>query len=68
MGQLYLLGGYIGYVVSNVTGESMDHAAGGLYCGSPWLGLLLQHQVFRRMEGQELRQTMVTIWFFGGVG
>jgi branched-chain amino acid transport system permease protein len=41
------------------------------------LGLLLQHQVFRRMEGEELRQTLVTIgisvvladimlWIWGG--
>jgi branched-chain amino acid transport system permease protein len=41
------------------------------------LGLLLQHQVFRRMEREELRQTLVTIgisivladlmlWFWGG--
>jgi branched-chain amino acid transport system permease protein len=41
------------------------------------LGLLLQHQVFRRMEGEELRQTLVTIgisivladlmlWYWGG--
>jgi branched-chain amino acid transport system permease protein len=75
-GSLYLLGGYIGYVVSNIVGYVLItlpivFVLVGLF------GLLLQHQVFRRMEGEELRQTMVTIglsvvmadimlWIWGG--
>ena len=75
-GSLYLLGGYIGYVVSNVTGE-LWITLPVVFIVVALLGLLLQHQVFRRMEGQELRQTMVTIglsvvladlmlWIWGG--
>jgi branched-chain amino acid transport system permease protein len=75
-GSLYLLGGYIGYVVSNVTGE-LWITLPVVFIVLALLGLLLQHQVFRRMEGQELRQTMVTIglsvvladlmlWIWGG--
>lgn len=75
-GSLYLLGGYIGYVVSNATGEWWITLP-VVFVLVALLGLLLQHQVFRRMEGQELRQTMVTIglsvvladlmlWVWGG--
>jgi len=75
-GSLYLLGGYIGYAVSNVTGEWWITLP-VVFIVVALLGLLLQHQVFRRMEGQELRQTMVTIglsvvladlmlWVWGG--
>jgi branched-chain amino acid transport system permease protein len=63
-GSLYLLGGYIGYVVSNVTGE-LWITLPVVFIVVALLGLLLQHQVFRRMEGQELRQTMVTIGLSG---
>lgn len=75
-GSLYLLGGYLGYVVSTVTGQWLV-AFPVVFVLVGLLGLLLQHQVFRRMEGQELRQTMVTIgisvvladvmlWIWGG--
>lgn len=75
-GSLYLLGGYIGYEVAEATGLWLL-AFPVVFVLIAALGLLLQHQVFRRMEGQELRQTMVTIglsivladimlWIWGG--
>ena len=57
---LYLLGGYIGFEVSERTGSWLL-AFPVVFVAVAALGLILQHQVFRRMEGQELRQTMVTI-------
>ncbi len=75
-GSLYLLGGYIGYEVANTTGYwLLAFPVVFILVGA--LGLLLQHQVFRRMEGEELRQTLVTIgisvvladimlWIWGG--
>ncbi|MDA4847726.1 branched-chain amino acid ABC transporter permease [Hoeflea poritis] len=75
-GSLYLLGGYIGFEVSEATGSWLI-AFPVVFVIVAVLGMLLQHQVFRRMEGEELRQTMVTIglsvvladlmlWWWGG--
>ena len=75
-GSLYLLGGYIGYEVADATGYWLI-AFPVVFIVVAVLGLFLQHQVFRRMEGQELRQTLVTIgisivladimlWIWGG--
>ena len=75
-GSLYLLGGYLGYEVANATGMWLL-AFPVVFVLVGALGLLLQHQVFRRMEGEELRQTLVTIgisvvladimlWVWGG--
>lgn len=75
-GSLYLLGGYIGFEVSEATGSWLI-AFPVVFVIVGILGLLLQNQVFRRMEGEELRQTMVTIglsvvladlmlWWWGG--
>jgi branched-chain amino acid transport system permease protein len=75
-GSLYLLGGYIGYEVANATGYWLL-AFPVVFVLVGALGLVLQHQVFRRMEGEELRQTLVTIgisvvladimlWIWGG--
>lgn len=75
-GSLYLLGGYIGYGVVDATGYWLL-AFPVVFIVVGALGLLLQHQVFRRMEGEELRQTLVTIglsivladlmlWYWGG--
>lgn len=75
-GSLYLLGGYLGYEVSDATGSWLI-AFPVVFVIVALLGLLLQHQVFRRMEGQDLRQTLVTIglsvvladimlWVWGG--
>jgi branched-chain amino acid transport system permease protein len=75
-GSLYLLGGYVGYFVADVTGYwLLAFPAAFIVVGV--LGVLLQIFVFRKMEGQDLRQTLVTIgisivladlmlWAFGG--
>lgn len=59
-GSLYLLGGYIGYEVADATGWwLLSFVVAFLVVGA--VGVLLQTLVFRRMEGQDLRQTLVTI-------
>ena len=75
-GSLYMFGGYIGYEVAALTGWwILSFVAAFLAVGI--LGILLQLVVFRRMEGQDLRQTLVTIgisivladimlWIWGG--
>ncbi len=75
-GSLYLLGGYLGFEISEATGSWLI-AFPAVFVLVGALGLLLQNQVFRRMEGEDLRQTMVTIglsvviadvllWIWGG--
>jgi branched-chain amino acid transport system permease protein len=75
-GSLYLLGGYIGYVTAEITGFwLLAFPVAFIVVGA--FGVLLQIFVFRRMEGQDLRQTLVTIgisivmadlmlWIWGG--
>jgi branched-chain amino acid transport system permease protein len=75
-GSIYLLGGYFGYLTSDATGSwLLAYVAAFIVAAA--LGVLLQVAVFRRMEGQDLRQTLVTIgisivladvmlWGFGG--
>ena len=75
-GSLYMLGGYVGYEVSATTGSwLLSFVAAFVIVGL--VGVLLQLLVFRRMEGQDLRQTLVTIgisivladlmlWIWGG--
>jgi branched-chain amino acid transport system permease protein len=59
-GSLYLFGGYIGYAVSTATGSWLLSFIAA-FLAVALVGVLLQLLVFRRMEGEELRQTMVTI-------
>ncbi|MEL6233704.1 MAG: branched-chain amino acid ABC transporter permease [Pseudomonadota bacterium] len=75
-GSLYLMGGYMGYFAASWTGYwLLAFPVAFLVVGA--MGLGLQIVVFRRMEGQDLRQTLVTIgisivladlmlWGFGG--
>jgi branched-chain amino acid transport system permease protein len=75
-GSLYMLGAYIGYSVGNATGSWLMAVLAG-FVSAALAGALMQVVVFRRMEGQELRQTLVTIglsivmadvclWIWGG--
>src|SRR5499426_1306087 len=59
-GSLYLLGAYVGWSVANITGSWFIGVAAGFLAMSV-AGVLLQVGIFRRMEGQDLRQTLVTI-------
>ena len=59
-GSLYLLGGYVGYVVANHTGWWILAVAAG-FAAAAIAGLLIQWLILRHMQGQELRQTLVTI-------
>ena len=75
-GSLYLLGAYVGWIVGDQTGSWVLAVAAG-FLSAAVVGLLMQVLIFRHMEGQDLRQTLVTIglsivfadlmlWYFGG--
>ncbi|MGO8918438.1 MAG: branched-chain amino acid ABC transporter permease [Stellaceae bacterium] len=75
-GSLYLLGAYIGWQVGDATDSWLLAVVAGFLTGA-LVGLALQIGIFRFMQGQELRQTLVTIgisivladlmlWWFGG--
>lgn len=75
-GSLFLLGGYAGYTVGDATGSWFLALAAG-FLATALAGLLLQLLVFQYMEGQDLRQTLVTLglsivladiflWIWGG--
>jgi branched-chain amino acid transport system permease protein len=75
-GSLYLFGGYIGYSVGNLTGSWLI-ALIAAFVIVALAGILMQVFLFRWMEGQDLRQTLVTIalsiivadlllWGYGG--
>ena len=59
-GSLYLLGAYVGWEVGNASGSWLLAVVAG-FAVAALLGLVLQLGVFRFMQGQDLRQTMVTI-------
>jgi branched-chain amino acid transport system permease protein len=59
-GSLYLLGAYVGWEVGDASGSWILAVIAG-FVVSALLGLVLQLGVFRFMQGQDLRQTMVTI-------
>ena len=77
-GSLYLLGGYVGFIVAERTGWWILAVAAG-FAAAALAGLLMQVLILRHMQGQDLRQTMVTIglsiviadlllWIFTGAG
>ena len=53
-GSLYLLGGYVGYVVARETGWWILALAAG-FLAAAIAGLLIQVLILRRMQGQDLR-------------
>jgi branched-chain amino acid transport system permease protein len=59
-GSLYLLGAYVGYEVAQRTGIWLLGVGAGFMALS-LIGMLMQVFVFRRLEGDELRQTLVTL-------
>lgn len=59
-GAMYLLGAYIGYEVAEVSGNWFLGLVAAFLVVALF-GVLMQVLIFRRMEGDDLRQTMVTI-------
>jgi len=59
-GSLYLVGGYLGFYAAQWTGSWLLACAVG-FAVTALAGLLMQVSIFRFMQGQDLRQTMVTI-------
>ncbi len=59
-GSLYLLGAYIGFTIMELTGSWLLGVAAGFF-SMALIGLFLQIFIFRRIEGQDLRQTLVSI-------
>ncbi|WP_280151318.1 branched-chain amino acid ABC transporter permease [Piscinibacter sp. XHJ-5] len=59
-GSLYLLGGYVGFIVAERTGWWLLAVAAG-FAVAALAGLLMQVLILRHMQNQDLRQTMVTI-------
>ena len=75
-GSLYLFGGYIGYDAAEWTGSWLLSYVVAFVCCAI-IGAAMQVLIFRRMEGQDLRQTLVTlglsvvfsdlmVWVWGG--
>ncbi len=59
-GSMYLLGAYIGYEAAEASGNWFVGLAAA-FVAMAVAGMLMQVLVFRRMEGDDLRQTLVTI-------
>ncbi len=59
-GSLYLFGAYVGWMAGEATGSWVVAVMAG-FLAAAIVGLLLQLLVFRHMQGEDLRQTLVTI-------
>lgn len=59
-GSLYLLGGYVGWSIADATGNWLL-AIIGAPLGMAVVGIILQQVLLRRIQGQDLREALVTI-------
>ena len=59
-GSLYLLGGYLGWTITDATGNWFLALILASLCVAV-VGLLLQQGLLRRIQGQDLREALVTI-------
>lgn len=59
-GSMYLFGGYIGYEAARISGNWFVGVIAA-FVVLALVGALMQYLVFRRMQGDDLRQTLVTI-------
>ena len=59
-GSLFLIGGYVGYEVATASGSWLL-AFPIVFIVVGLIGLLMQFFIFSKMEGEELRQTLVSI-------
>ena len=59
-GSMYLLGAYIGFEAAEASG-SWFFGAAVAFVSMAVIGAILQVVVFRRMQGDDLRQTLITI-------
>ena len=59
-GSLYLLGAYVGYSAANWSGYWLIGIVASALSMAV-VGVMLQYFVFRKLEGDDLRQTLVTI-------
>ena len=59
-GSMYLFGGYVGYEAARISGNWFVGAIMAFLVLAA-VGALMQYLVFRRMQGDDLRQTLVTI-------
>jgi branched-chain amino acid transport system permease protein len=59
-GSLYLLGGYVGFIVAETTGWWILAVTAG-FLAAAIVGLVMQVLILRHMQGEDMRQTMVTI-------
>ncbi len=75
-GSLYLFGGFMGYEAAEWTGSWLLSYVVAFICCAV-VGIAMQFFIFRRMEGEDLRQTLVTlglsivfsdlmVWVWGG--
>ncbi|HRJ68757.1 MAG TPA: branched-chain amino acid ABC transporter permease [Beijerinckiaceae bacterium] len=75
-GSLFLIGGYLGYEIATASGSWLL-AFPIVFVIVAVIGLLMQRFIFSKMEGEELRQTLVSIglsivfadlmlWWWGG--
>jgi branched-chain amino acid transport system permease protein len=75
-GSLFMIGGYLGYEIATAS-DSWLLAFPIVFIVVALIGLLMQHFIFSKMEGEELRQTLVSIglsivfadlmlWWWGG--